>query len=65
MTRGRTIAIVVPALLSGVIAAAVVLSSNHLEAKTVWALFGPVVEWSFIGTGLYAARRHPRAGPAH
>jgi signal transduction histidine kinase len=64
MSRARPGAIVLAALLCGAGAAALILSSNHLEAKLVWAVFGPLVGWSFIGTGLYAQRRRPdsRAG---
>lgn len=29
--------------------------------KAVWAVFGPAVGWSFIGTGLYAWRRRPES----
>ena len=27
----------------------------------MWAIFGPAVGWSFIGTGLYAWRRRPES----
>ena len=40
---------------------AVVLASDHKDAKAVWAIFGPAVGWSFIGTGLYAWRRRPES----
>ena len=35
--------------------------------KVVWAVFGPAVGWSFVGTGLYAWRARPesRIGAAH
>jgi signal transduction histidine kinase len=41
-----------------------VLSSDREEANAVWAVFGPLVVWCFVGTGLYAWRRRPesRAG---
>ena len=61
MTGERSRALVVAALLCGGAAATLVLTSDHLEAKPVWAVFGPVVGWSFIGTGLYAARRRPES----
>ena len=35
--------------------------SDHQDAKTVWAIFGPAVGWSFIGIGLYAWRRRPES----
>ena len=38
-----------------------VLGSEHLPDPAVWAVFGPVVGWSFVGTGLYAWRRRPES----
>jgi signal transduction histidine kinase len=62
MTRGpRLAALLVAALVLGLAATALVLSSDHLEVKAVWAVFGPAVGWSFIGTGLYALRRRPES----
>ena len=61
MTGERTPALVLAALLCGGATAALVLSSDHLEAKPVWAVFGPAVGWSFVGTGLYARRRRPES----
>jgi signal transduction histidine kinase len=52
-------AIVVAALIAGAGVVAVVLASDHKDPKAVWAIFGPAVGWSFIGTGLYASRRRP------
>jgi uncharacterized membrane protein YjjB (DUF3815 family) len=52
-------AIVLVGLLAGAGVVAVVLASDHKEPKAVWAIFGPAVGWSFIGTGLYAWRRRP------
>ena len=49
------------ALLAGLAACALVLSSDHMADRVVWAVFGPVVGWSFIGTGLYASRRRPES----
>ena len=49
------------ALLAGFAACALVLSSDHMADRVVWAVFGPVVGWSFIGTGLYASRRRPES----
>ena len=37
------------------------IASDHRDAKAVWAVFGPAVGWSFIGTGLYASRRRPES----
>jgi signal transduction histidine kinase len=59
LDRRRVIAIVLAALLAGAGVVALELTSAHQDAKAVWAVFGPVVGWSFIGTGLYAWRRRP------
>ena len=48
------------ALLAGLADAALVLSSDHFTDR-IWAVFGPVVGWSFIGTGMYARRRRPES----
>jgi len=56
---GRTVAIVLAALLAGAAVVALELASAHQDAKAVWAVFGPAVGWSFVGTGLYAWRRRP------
>ena len=40
---------------------ALLLASDHQDAKTAWAILGPAVGWSFIGTGLYAWRRRPES----
>jgi signal transduction histidine kinase len=61
MTRHRTLAIALAALACGAVTVALVLASDHLDAKAVWAVFGPAVGWSFIGTGLYAERRRPES----
>jgi signal transduction histidine kinase len=61
MTRRRTLAIVLAAIVCGAGVVALVFASDHLETKPVWAIFGPAVGWSFIGTGLYAARRRPES----
>ncbi len=49
------------ALLAGFAACALVLSSDHMADRVVWAVFGPVVGWNFVGTGLYATRRRPES----
>ncbi len=48
------------ALLAGLVDGALVLSSDHFTDRE-WALFGPLVGWSFIGTGRYASRRRPES----
>ena len=64
MTGPRPVLIAVAALACGLGAAALILSSDHLADEAVWAVFGPLVGWCFIGTGIYAQRRRPesRAG---
>jgi signal transduction histidine kinase len=52
-------AIAVGALAAGAVVIALELASDHREAKAAWAVFGPAVGWSFVGTGLYAWRRRP------
>ena len=48
------------ALLAGLVDGALVLSSDHFTDRE-WALFGPLIGWSFIGTGRYASRRRPES----
>jgi signal transduction histidine kinase len=53
--------VVLAGVLAGGVTIAVVLTSDHQDAKTVWAIFGPAVLWSFVGTGLYAWRARPES----
>src|SRR5262245_58812702 len=64
MTDRRTLAIALAALACGAMVIVLVIASDHQVDKAVWAIFGPLVAWNFVGTGLYAWRRHPesRAG---
>jgi signal transduction histidine kinase len=59
--RPLLVAILVAALAGGGIVIAVELGSDHQDVRAVWAIFGPAVGWSFIGTGLYAWRRRPES----
>ncbi|MGZ8647987.1 MAG: sensor histidine kinase [Solirubrobacteraceae bacterium] len=61
MTARRTLAIAAAALLCGVGDVLLVLRSEHLPDPGVWAVFGPLVGCSFVGTGLYAWRRRPES----
>src|ERR687898_2287582 len=61
MTPGRQVAIVLAALVCGAGAMALVLSSDRDEPRAVWAIFGPAVVVTFVGTGLYAWRRRPES----
>ena len=59
--RWLLVAIVLAALACGCAVIALELTSDHQDPKAVWAIFGPAVGWSFIGTGLYAWRRRPES----
>jgi signal transduction histidine kinase len=61
MTAPRMRAVALAALVCGVGVIALLAASDHQGAKTVWAVFGPVVGWNFIGVGLYAWRRRPES----
>jgi signal transduction histidine kinase len=61
MTPRRTPALVAAALLWGIGDVLLILSSEHFPDPRAWAVFGPLVGWSFIGTGLYAWRRRPES----
>src|SRR3954466_14766911 len=61
LSPARTIPILVAGLLAGVVVIAMELTSDHQDARIVWAVFGPAVGWSFIGTGLYAWGRRPES----
>ena len=65
MTAARVRFIVAAALLMGAGAVVLLLTSDHQEARVIWAILGPVVAWTFVGTGIYASRRRPdsRTGP--
>jgi signal transduction histidine kinase len=61
MTRARTRLVVLAALACGAAAVPLALSTDHQDARVVWAVFGPAVGWSFVGTGLYAWRTRPES----
>jgi signal transduction histidine kinase len=46
-------------LAAGVAVIPVGLTTDLAEPHGIWAVFGPLIGWSFIGAGLYAARRPP------
>jgi signal transduction histidine kinase len=58
-TTGQLAVIGAAALATGAGVCALVLSSEHFENRATFAVFGPLVGWSFIATGLYAWRRRP------
>jgi signal transduction histidine kinase len=53
------IALAVAGFAMGLGAIAIILTSNHQSQRGTWAIFGAVLGWSFIGTGLYAWWRRP------
>jgi hypothetical protein len=57
----RSAVIAAAALLAGLGASALVLTSDHFADRAVWSVFAPLVGWSFAGTGLYAWRRRPES----
>src|SRR4051794_18517664 len=59
LTPLRAGLIVAAALAAGAGVAVLELTSDHQDAQLVWAVFGPVVGWSFVGTGLFAWQRRP------
>jgi signal transduction histidine kinase len=46
-------------LVAGAAVIPVGLTTELAEPRGIWAVFGPLIGWSFIGAGLYAARRPP------
>jgi signal transduction histidine kinase len=61
VTAGRIRLVALVALACGAGVVALVVTSDHEEATPVWAIFGPLVGWNFIGTGLYAWSRRPES----
>ena len=53
--------VVVAALAAGGGVIALALASDHKDAQVAWAIFGPAIGWSFVGTGLYASRLRPQS----
>ena len=61
MTAARTRLVVLAALVAAAAVVALVLTSDRDDAGTVWAVFGPAIGLSFVGTGLYAGQRRPES----
>ena len=59
MTAARQGAVLVGAALCTAGVVAIILTSEREDASIAWAVLGPIVVWSFVGTGLYAAQRRP------
>jgi signal transduction histidine kinase len=59
MTPARQRAVLVGAALCAAGVIAILLTSDREDANIAWAVLGPIVVWSFVGTGLYATHRRP------
>jgi signal transduction histidine kinase len=59
VTTGRMLLVVVAALACSAGVVALVLTSDQADASPAWAIVGPAVGWSWVGTGLYVLRRRP------
>jgi signal transduction histidine kinase len=57
MSAAHAAAVTVAALAAGALVIVLELKSDHRDARVVWAVFGPAVGWSFVGTGLYVMLR--------
>ncbi len=59
MRRPPVLPIALAGLLAGLGALLVQLTSDHQDPRLLWAVFAPLVGWSFIATGLYVWSRRP------
>src|SRR5688500_12302505 len=59
MTAARRRAVILGAVLCSGGVVAVLLTSDREDADLAWAVLGPIVVLSFVGTGLYATERRP------
>jgi signal transduction histidine kinase len=59
MTAARRRAVVLAAAVCSAGVCVLVLTSDREDATLAWAVLGPIVVWSFVGTGLYATSRRP------
>jgi signal transduction histidine kinase len=59
MTAARQRAVLLGAVLGTAGVVTVLLVSDREDASVAWAVLGPIVVWSFVGTGLYATHRRP------
>jgi signal transduction histidine kinase len=59
MTAARQRAVLIGAALCTVGVIAILFTSDREDANIAWAVLGPIVIWSFVGTGLYATHRRP------
>ena len=59
MTPARQRAVLLGAALATVGLIVILLTSEREDATFAWVVLGPIVVWSFVGTGLYATHRRP------
>ena len=59
MTAARQRAVLIGAALCTAGVVAILLTSDREDANIAWAVLGPIVVWSFVGTGLYATHKRP------
>jgi signal transduction histidine kinase len=59
MTVARRRAVLLAAVVCSAAVVVIVLTSDREDAALAWAVLGPIVVWSFVGTGLYAMHRRP------
>jgi signal transduction histidine kinase len=55
----RSLVLAAAALAAGSAVFVLVVTGDRVSDGGVWAVFGPLVGWSFVGTGVYAWRRRP------
>jgi len=61
MSAARMRAVVIAGLLGSALVALLVVGSDHQDGGLLWAVFGPAILWSFVGTGLYASHKRPES----
>jgi signal transduction histidine kinase len=61
VTTGRSLLVALAGIAVGVALFAIEITSDHQDSRTIWAVFGPLVGWNFIFTGLFAWRRRPES----
>jgi signal transduction histidine kinase len=61
MSAARMRAVAIAGLLGSALVALLVVGSDHQDGGLLWAVFGPAILWSFVGTGLYASHKRPES----
>jgi hypothetical protein len=57
----RSLAIAAAAVVAGLAVFVLVATGDRVSGRGTWAIFGPLVGWSFVGTGIYAWLRRPES----